>query len=238
MRIMRKFACIIFLGGILTASLYGQRSYLGLSFGASMPSEEFAKKSLAEDGGYALTGFVIEFSGAYVFDYYLGIAGTFTFSSNTIDRNQLEQDLIDAITGPIPPEIEDVTFNHGAWMYSNLMVGPFFTIPIAFMNLDFRAVAGLSVLLSPPWDLTVTTTEETYWTSRSGSTASFAFMLGTGIRFHINSNYSIRVSGDYFHSKPTFTVDEESAVGGATGKSTYDMSVGTINLNLGIAYKF
>jgi opacity protein-like surface antigen len=63
-------------------------------------------------------------------------------------------------------------------------------------------------------------------------------MLGTGLRFNINSNYAIRVSGDYFHSKPTFTIDEDSAAGAASGKSTYDMSVGTININLGIAYKF
>jgi opacity protein-like surface antigen len=99
-------------------------------------------------------------------------------------------------------------------------------------------VAGLSILLSPPWELTVQTPGETYFTKRSGSTASIAYMLGTGIRFHINSNYAIRVSGDYFHSKPTFSVDEISAVGSATGKSSYDMSVGTINVNLGIAYRF
>ena len=61
MRIMKKIAFIIFLGGILTAGLFAQRSFLGLSFGASLPSEEFAKKSVAEDGGYALPGFVIEF---------------------------------------------------------------------------------------------------------------------------------------------------------------------------------
>jgi len=235
---MRKITYTIIVGAILSASLNGQRSYLGLSFGASLPSEEFAKKSLSEDGGYALPGFIIEFSGAYVFDYYLGIAGTFTFSSNPPDRDQLQQDLIDAITGPVPPEIEEVIFTHGSWMYSNLMAGPFFTIPIAFMNLDFRAVAGLSILLSPPWELTVKTTEETFFTTRSGNTASFAYMLGTGIRFHINPNYAIRVSGDYFHSKPTISVDENSAVGGAPGKSTYDMSVGTVNVNLGIAYRF
>ncbi len=237
MIIMRKIAFSIILG-LLTSSLFCQRSYLGLSFGASLPSEEFAKKSLAEDGGYALPGFVVEFSGAYVFDYYFGIAGTFTFSSNPPDRDKLQQDLIDAITGPVPPEIEEVIFNNGSWMYSNIMAGPFVTIPIGFMNLDFRAVAGLSILLSPPWELTVQTTEETYFTSRSGNTASFAYMLGTGIRFNINSNYAIRVAGDYFHSKPTFTVDENSAVGAATGKSTYDMSVGTVNITLGIAYRF
>jgi opacity protein-like surface antigen len=235
---MRKIAFTIILGAMLSASLNGQRSYLGLSFGASLPSGEFAKKSLSEDGGYALPGFVIEFSGAYVFDYYLGIAGTFTFSSNPPDRDQLQQDLIDAITGPVPPEIKEVIFNHGSWMYSNLMAGPFLTIPVAFMNLDFRAVAGLSILLSPPWELTVKTTEETYFTTHSGNTASFAYMLGTGIRFHINPNYAIRVSGDYFHSNPTFSVDENSAVGSASGKSTYEMSVGTVNVNLGIAYRF
>lgn len=233
---MRKIVFILFLGGLLASGLYGQRSFLGLSFGASLPSEEFAKTSLAENGGYALPGFVIEFSGAYVFDYYFGIAGTFTFSSNSPDRDQLQQDLIDAITGSA--EIEEVTFNHGTWMYSNLMAGPFFTIPVAFMNIDFRAVAGLSFFLSPPWDLTVTTAEETYWHERHGSTVNFAYMLGTGIRFHINSNYSIRVAGDYFRSKPTFSVNENSAIGGASGKSTYDMNVGTVNLTLGIAYKF
>jgi hypothetical protein len=110
---MRKIVFILFLGGLLASSLDGQRSYLGLSFGASLPSEEFAKKSLAEDGGYALPGFVIEFSGAYVFDYYFGLAGTFTFSSNTPDRDQLQKDLTDAITGPVPPEIVEVIFNHG-----------------------------------------------------------------------------------------------------------------------------
>jgi hypothetical protein len=235
---MRRIGFIFILGGILTIGLNGQRSYLGLSFGASMPSEEFAKKSLEEDGGYALPGFVIDFSAAYVFDYYLGIAGTFTFSSNPPDRDKLQQDLIDAITEPVPAEIQEVFFNQGSWMYSNLMAGPFLTLPIAFMNLDFRAVAGISILLSPSWELTVRTDEETYFTKHSGNTASFAYMLGTGIRFHINENYAIRVSADYFHSRPTFSINEDSAVGNATGKSTYDMSVGTINLNLGIAYKF
>ena len=238
LRMIKRFIFTFLLGGILTICLHAQRSYLGLSFGASLPGEEFAKKSLEEDGGYALPGFVVEFSGAYVFDYYFGIAGTFTFSSNPPDRDKLQEDLIDAITEPVPPEIEEVIFNQGSWMYANLMGGPFLTLPVAFMNLDFRAVAGVSILLSPPWELTLRTAEETYFTRRSGRTASFAYMLGTGIRFNINPNYAIRVSGDYFHSKPTISIEEDSAAGGATGKSSYDMSVGTVNLNVGIAYRF
>jgi opacity protein-like surface antigen len=118
------------------------------------------------------------------------------------------------------------------------MAGPFATIPIAFMNLDFRVVAGLSLLLSPPWELTVQTTEETYFSKHSGKTASFSYMLGTGIRFHLNSNYAIRVCGDYFHCKPSFSVSEESTEESISENSTYDMKVGTINLNIGLAYKF
>jgi hypothetical protein len=238
MTILNRILFIMLLGGLLTSSLFSQRSFLGLSFGASLPSEEFAKKNLEEDGGYALPGFVIEFSGTYIFDFYFGINGTFTFSANSPDSDQLKKDLTDNITGPIPPEIDEVIFNHGTWMYTNLMAGPFFTIPVSFMNLDFRAVAGVSFLLSPPWELTVKTPDETYFQTRKGGTVSFAYMLGTGIRFNVNPNYAIRVSADYFRSRPTLTVDQEGAVGGATGKTTYDMNVGTVNINLGIAYRF
>ena len=75
--IRRIFSIVLFLSLVLSTG-YAQRSYLGLSFGASIPSEEFANKSVIEDGGYAEPGFVIEFSGAYIFDYYIGIAGSFT----------------------------------------------------------------------------------------------------------------------------------------------------------------
>ena len=94
---MRRRISILCLLLLIVASGYSQRNYLGLSFGGSIPSEEFAKKSLFEDGGYALPGFVIEFSGTYIFDYYLGIAGTFTFSSNSPDRDQLGDDIKEAI---------------------------------------------------------------------------------------------------------------------------------------------
>ena len=235
---MRRRLSILCLFCLIVTGGYSQRNYLGLSFGASLPSEEFAHKSLEEDGGYALPGFVIEFSGAYIFDYYLGIAGTFTFNSNPPDRDQLKEDLVDGITGPVPPEITEVIFNHGSWMYANIMAGPILVIPIWKLDLDFRGVAGLSFLMSPPWELTVKTVDETFFESRSGQTATFAYMLGTGIRFNVNSNYAIRLSTDYFRSKQSLTVKENGLISGATGKSSYDMSVGTVNINLGIAYRF
>ena len=235
---MRRRIAILCLIFLIVTTGYSQRNYLGLSFGASMPGEEFAKNSLTEDGGYALTGFALEFSGAYIFDYYLGIAGTFTFSSNPINSEQLEKDLVEAIPGPVPPDVTEVILNHGSWMYSNIMAGPILTIPVWKLNFDFRGVAGLSFLMSPPWELTVKTDQETYFERHSGQTVSFGYMLGTAIRFNANSSYAIRLSADYFRSKQSFMVNDDGLVSNITGKSSYDMNVGTVNINLGLAYRF
>lgn len=235
---MRRRITLLFLLFLIVTTGYSQRNYLGLSFGGSLPSEEFAKKSLAEDGGYALPGFVLEFSGAYIFDYYLGIAGTFTFSTNSLDSKQLKEDLVEAIPGPVPPVVTEVIFNHGSWMYSNIMAGPILTIPVWKLNFDFRGVAGLSFLMSPPWELTVKTDQETYFERHSGQTVNFGYMLGTGIRFNVNSSYAIRISADYFRSKQSFMVNDDGLVSNITGKSSYDMNVGTVNINLGLAYRF
>lgn len=235
---MRRRITLLFLLFLIVTTGYSQRNYLGLSFGGSIPGEEFAKKSLVEDGGYALPGFALEFSGAYIFDYYLGIAGTFTFSTNSLDSKQLKEDLVEAIPGPVPPDVTEVIFNYGSWMYSNIMAGPILTIPVWKLNFDFRGVAGLSFLMSPPWELTVKTDQETYFERHSGQTVSFGYMLGTAIRFNVNSSYAIRISADYFRSKQSFTIHEDGLLSNITGKSSYDMNVGTVNINLGLAYRF
>jgi len=234
---MRRRISILCLLSLIYASGYGQRNYVGLSFGGSIPSEEFAKKDLFEDGGYALSGFVLEFSGAYIFDYYLGIAGTFTFSSNSPDRNQYGEDIKDAVPGPLPADVL-LDMKIGNWLYSNIMAGPILTIPVWKLNIDFRGVAGLSFLMSPPQELYIKSGDEEYFERRSGQTVNFAYMLGTGLRFNVNPTYAIRLSADYFRSKPSFSISENGLLNGITGKTSYDMSVGTFNLNIGIAYRF
>ena len=234
---MRRLLTILFLFCLMISSTYGQRNYLGLSFGASLPGEEFAKKSLAEDGGYAEEGFVVEFSGVYIFDYYTGIAGTFTFSSNPPDRDQYGEDLKEAIPGPLPPGTE-IDIRMGNWMYSNLMAGPIVTIPLWKLNFDFRGVAGLSFMLSPPQEFYIQSGNEEYFERRSGNTVNFAYVLGTGIRFNVHEAYALRLSADYFRSKPTFTVDDNGIAATIAGNSSYEMKIGTVKVNLGIAYRF
>lgn len=214
---------------------YSQRHYVGLSFGGSLPREEFASKSLAGDGGYALPGFVVDFSAAYIFDYHLGIAGTFTFSSNPPDRNRMWEDIHAANPGPPTPEVNIET---GNWLYSNLMAGPILTIPVWKLYFDLRGVTGISFLMSPPLEIKLISGDVEYFEKRSGQTVNFAYMLGTGIRINVKPSYAIRLSADYFRSKASLTVDANGPTGSITGTSDYEMNVGTINLEIGIAYRF
>jgi opacity protein-like surface antigen len=210
---------------------------MGLSFGASIPGEDFALNSLTEGGGYALPGFTIEFTGGYIFDYYVGVAGSAAFSFNSPDRDALGDDIKDAITGT-PPEDIEVSLKMENWLYSNLMAGPLFTLPVWRLNFDLRALAGLSFLMSPPWEIYVSTPSEDFFERRSGQTVSFAWMAGTAIRFNLNSTSAIRLSTDYFRSKPSFSVEEDGLIGSITGKPSYDMTVSSVNISLGLAWRF
>ena len=126
---MRKTALIAILALSLNLPSNAQRNYLGLSFGGSIPSEEFAKKDLLQDGGFAQNGFVIEFAGAYIFDYYFGIAGTATFSNNEPDRAAYAEQIQELFPGTIPEDVI-VNINMGNWLYTNIMAGPMLTIPV------------------------------------------------------------------------------------------------------------
>lgn len=215
-----------------------QRSFLGLSFGGSIPGEEFAKKSLEEDGGYATPGFVIEFSGAYIFDYYFGIAGTATFSNNGMDRAAFGDDILAGLPPANLPEDPVVDIKVGNWMYTNLMAGPLLTIPAWKLNFDFRGLVGLSFMLSPPQEIYAKVDNEEFFEKRSNQTVNFAYMLGTGIRYNFNDATALRLSADYFRSKPSFSTDEGGLVYAVTGKTSYDMNIGAIHLNIGLAWRF
>lgn len=221
---------------INTAS--AQRSFAALSFGASLPGEQFAKKSLVENGGYAEKGFVIEFSGNYIFDYYFGISGTATFSNNGMDRTAFGEDILEGLPPTILPEDAVVDIKVGNWMYTNIMAGPLLTIPVWKLNFDLRAIAGLSIMLSPPQEVYISADGEEFFDKRHNQNVSFAYMMGPAIRFNFNDATALRLSADYFHSKATFTSDESGLIYAATGETSYDMTIGAVHINIGLAWNF
>jgi hypothetical protein len=92
--------------------------------------------------------------------------------------------------------------------------------------------------MSPPLEIILISGQDEYFEKRSGQTINFAYMLGTGIRINVKTSYAIRLSADYFRSKPSLTIDSNSPGGSISGISDYEMNVGMINLNIGLAYRF
>ena len=219
---------------------FSQKSYLGLSFGASLPKQDFALNSLDENGGYALPGLLLDFSAAYIPDYYFGLAGTMTFGSNVPKVDQLKSDILDNIPEDIPEGVEAI-FNYGSWIYTNVMTGPIVTLPIRKISIEARFLAGVSFLMSPPTELTVQTADSSYFQSRNARNVNFGYMAGGGIRYHVKEEYSFRLYADYFSSNASINLtDENSPLGEiATEKvSNYTLKVRTLNIGVGLAYRF
>ncbi len=74
---MRKIGWIILLFVGLPA--YAQQNFASISFGASIPLDDYAETGDLASNGYARTGGAIKFDAAYFPGSYLGIGGSFGF---------------------------------------------------------------------------------------------------------------------------------------------------------------
>ena len=187
-------------------SVNAQDSFLSISMGASIPFGDYATTDKLLQSGYAGTNFVLNFDGSYILFPFFGIGGTFSFGSNYTDGDALKEQVIDIFsdlypTFPIPPGSE-VDVSLGPWRYVNLMVGPEVAFPIAVIQLDIRALAGVSFVMPPDRDLSVSTPDGDYTSSQKSQLVNFGYVVGGGIRFGMRGATSIRVSADYFHTKP------------------------------------
>ena len=234
---MKRLIIFLLLSGFVTET-YSQRSHVGLSFGLTLPRDEFALDNLQESGGYALQGLMLDFSGAFIPDRYFGLAGSMTFGSNVMDADTLRQDILDLLPGPFPADA-DINFDHGSWIYSNILLGPFLTLPLERINFDLRGMAGPSFLMSPPMEITVTTNNDRYFQSRNARTVNLAYSLGGGIRFGNPGGVNIRLYADYFMSNTSIETKNDHTVSGqpqGVETSSYNMKITTLNLGIGLVY--
>jgi len=100
------------------------------------------------------------------------------------------------------------------WSYGGLMVGPLFSFPVSEKaDWDLKPMIGYSATTVP--DLGQGTEQAT----------SFAFNIGTQIRFHVSNKVSFILSADYFSTKPVF---EDYGI---------EQKINTLSLEFGVAYR-
>jgi len=224
-------------------------SFVALNVGGAIPQGDFAKNDSVTGGlGYANSGFMFGFDGAFFPDDYLGIGGTITFVNSNIDQAKYKSDLVKHINIEYPdlviPDSIVVSYNLGAWRYINIMLGPQGTIRAGNFNIDVRALGGVSFVFQPQSLFQVYDAENGTNFSRTRSDkakAGFGYTLGAGIRYEFKNNYIVRLSADYTGTKVSYeTIDEITNDNGdiVTSTKRTDYSLSNIQIGIGVAYHF
>ena len=244
---MKKYRWILWtILSMTTTALWGQQNFASISLGASLPQGQYASTEGLSNSGYAKTGGAIKFDAAYFPVSYIGIGGSFSFGSNFANRDSLLHDMIIHIEESASsiidiPDDAEILYGSGFWNYINLFVGPNFSLrPAQRLYIDFRALAGGTILRAPDQELRINFDGTEIYNRTSGNSLAFGFTAGAGLRFMLNSDLAVRVSADYFQSRAKFEYkfDIFRGVAEDVPPLSADFHVRAIEINLGLAYSF
>ena len=231
----------IFFLFLITTACYAQKSFMSLTMGLSVPVGSFSDTADIYSDGFAGSNFVINFDGAYFLMPVIGVGGTFSFGSSYGGGESLENALYDDIienfsilTVPADPD-----FDSGKWNYVNLMVGPQISIPLNNINIDFKALGGLSFIFVPSRDISIQLDNGEFQSSTQGDEFNFGYIIGTGVRFGVGRGTGIRLALDYYHSKPTLVTNNSYTNNNILDSDDqFEISMNSLHMALGIAYNF
>jgi len=247
MKMMRRITWIgICILCLVSLSVSGQQNFASISFGASLPLGDYPEMGDLSANGYAKAGGTIKFDGAYFPGSYLGIGGSFSFGSNYAEQDSLVQDMVAYVEENASSIIEipddaEIIYGSGFWNYISLFIGPHFSIRASQkIYLDFRGLAGLTVLRTPDQDLRINFDETSIHTRASNNNLAFGFTAGGGIRINLNSDLALKLSADYFQTKAKFVYNFDIFQGVAEDVPPLEAEfyVQTVELTIGLAYAF
>lgn len=229
----------------ITTCVFAQKNFMSLTMGASIPVGSFAESENIYSDGFAGSNFVLNFDAAYFFMPVVGISGTFSFGSSYGGGESLENAMYDDVLEKFPilsvPADPEFNFYAGKWNYVNLMAGPQITIPLYNLNIDFKALGGLSFVFVPPRDMRLELDGGEFVSSTQGDELNVGYMLGTGVRFGVGRGAGIRLGLDYYHSKPALVTKNSYTVNNnlqTLPDDQFEVSVNSLHLALGIAFNF
>ena len=211
--------------------------------GSSVPVGSFSETEDIYSDGFAGSNFVINFDGAYFLMPVVGVGGTFSFGSSYGGGESLENALFDDVIKKFPilsvPPDPEYNFDASRWNYVNLMAGPQISIPLNNINIDFKALGGLSFIFVPSRDMSIQLDNGEFQSSTQGDEFNFGYIIGTGVRFGVGRGTGIRLALDYYHSKPTLVTNNSYTNNNILDSDDqFEISMNSLHMALGIAYNF
>ena len=241
-----KIWMLILFTSLHCLSTIGQQNFASISFGVSIPQGDYGLADDLGSNGYARTGGAIKFDAAYFPISYIGIGGSFSFGSNYAIRDSLLNHMTSYIENNASsiidiPDDAEIRYGSGFWNYINLFLGPHFSIRASpRFYIDFRGLAGISILRPPDQELSILFTGTEIYSRSSKNKLSFGFSAGGGLRYKLNNKLSLILAADFFQSRARFDYAFNLFQGIAENIPVIESNflIRTVELTAGLAYSF
>lgn len=233
---MKKLLIITLL---LSASLttFSQSNYtkssVFIGLGPSIPIGDFGiKNANDEKAGLAAVGFQLDLGYQYKFSKYVGAIAMLKGRIHGLAKEALNYSLPTGSGGSL--SVDATTWKTGAVLagltqYIPLIKNDLFTI-------EFREAAGLQITASPEVDakFNIPGVESVNANQPSESATSFAYVLGLGFHYQLNSHLGLKIYGDFNNSNVKFE-DISVLIGSSTPVVRPNtQKTGTIDVGVGL----
>lgn len=216
--------------GIVTA----QDNYMSLTFGVGNPLGDYASITSLTNSGYAIQGFMADYSGVYYPIDYVGIGGAIKFNQNAVDKKAVSEALLDLLPSEPEAEIESPVFDIGLWRIVAIGVGPQLTLPAGKLSFDGYIYPGLHVVMPPQMSLTAIVDGEPTKLSVEAQNLRFGFEAGLALRYKINSTTGLRLVASYLQTSSKGEILNDIA---GDSEADFSTKIQMVNIGLGVYYR-
>ena len=210
---------------------------IGITGGLSSPSGNYTKTDYKDpSSGFAGSGSNIGVIGTWFLNKNFGLSALVSYHSysfqgiGNISKGFQEDFFTDSANG----------ISKGGHHTVNILVGPYYSLPLSHkFSVDFRLLIGVVDATLAGWDVILTDGGITHpaLTQDISHAVTFGTQAGIGLRYNINNSWGIILNGDYFYSKPNFSITNEDRNANVGRKITsYNEAIAGVNANLTLAY--
>jgi hypothetical protein len=209
--------------------------YAGVSGGLSLPSGNFAQSDYGNNkSGFATSGFNFGLTGVYFLNKNFGVGGVVSYSKYGFKGAQNLADGYKEAFGVDSATVYIKGDNHSL----NIMVGPYYSLPLKKFNIDYRLLVGLVNASLAGNEVFLEDNPDNTFSQKNAKAATVGIQAGIGARYSLNKNFGVVLNVDYFYSKPSFSIENVNRANEAGRKiTTYSEPLMGLNTNLSLVYQ-
>jgi len=214
-----------------------RRNFITFHMGMSMATGRFGQNENRSRGdGFAQNGLALGFEYAGFWNKNIGFGFTTGTFTNRLDERQLPKFFQPIrINDNDPTIVEQEFFNVKRWRSYYIFTGPYVSVPLKNLFLDFKCLGGFLLNRHPGFE-----TEQDNipngirFSVQPRSNVAFGINAGTAVRLKLSEGTQMRVGVDYVHSqvKTSYTVDNRTGPQVDAGRQ----KVSAFNLSWGLAF--